>query len=159
MLVRGAVHLAPRAAAADADGPGLRVDVDVLHGREVDDDAVVDGAEAGSVVATAAHREGQVAVAGERDHLRYVVRSGTAGDQGRPLVDHRVVDLAGVLVAGVLRPNQLAGESAAELAPRSLRGGGDCAHPVSFGVLGDGAPSHPRTAPSVRWVSVAQASN
>src|ERR671914_605396 len=97
-------------------------------------------------VATAAHRQGQVAVAGERDHLRYVVRSGTAGDQGRPLVDHRVVDLAGVLVAGVLRPNQLAGESAAELAPRSLRGGGDGVHPVSFRVRGRGTLPPPHRA-------------
>ncbi len=57
VLAGGAVHLAPGAAAADANGPRLRVDLDVPERGEVDDDAVVDRAEAAAVVAAAADGE------------------------------------------------------------------------------------------------------
>ena len=50
-----------------------RVDLDVLQQREVDDDAVVAGAEAGAVVAAAADGEQQVVVAGEGDRPGDVV--------------------------------------------------------------------------------------
>ena len=67
MLVGCRVDLAPGAAAADADGAGLRVDLDRLQRREVDHDAVVDGAEAAAVVAAAADRQRQVVLGGEAD--------------------------------------------------------------------------------------------
>jgi hypothetical protein len=133
VLVRRLVDLAPRAAAADADGPGLRIDVDVLERGEIDDDTVVNSAEPGSVVAASADGEGQVAVAGERDGPRDVARAGAARDQGGPLVDHRVVDRAVLVVGRVLRADQLSLERAAEFTPGRLRGRGNRAHPVSFG--------------------------
>src|SRR5690606_29734079 len=63
--MRGVVDVAPERATADARGAGLRVDVDVAHGGEVDDQAAIDGALAGDVVAAAANGEGQIVVAGE----------------------------------------------------------------------------------------------
>ena len=44
-----------------------RVDLDALHRREVDDDAAVDGGEAGDAVAAAAHGDEQLLAAGELD--------------------------------------------------------------------------------------------
>ena len=66
VLVGGAVDLAPRAAAADADGAGARVDVDPADRGEVDHDAVVDRAEPGAVVPAAADREREARLAGVR---------------------------------------------------------------------------------------------
>src|SRR6185436_6874479 len=67
VLVRRGVDLAPGAAAGDADGARLRIDLDVLQQREVDHDAVVDGSETGAVVAAATDGEQQIVVARERD--------------------------------------------------------------------------------------------
>ena len=70
MLVGGVVDVAPRAAAADAYGPRGRVDLDRAQTGEVDDEAVVAGAEPGAVVAAAAHGDQQVVLAREGDRAR-----------------------------------------------------------------------------------------
>ena len=54
VLVRCPIDLAPGAAAAHPNRAGLRIDVDALQRREVDDDAVVAGSQAGAVVTAAA---------------------------------------------------------------------------------------------------------
>ena len=105
------VDLAPRAAAADADRPRRRVDVDLLEGGEVDDDAVVARAQPAAVVAAAADRERQLARAGEGDRRGDVVGVGAARDQRGPAVDHRVVDRASGLVGGIARADQRAAEA------------------------------------------------
>ncbi len=99
--VGGVVDVAPGAAAADARGPGGRIDPDALHRREVDDEPVVAGAEAGAVVAAAADGEEQAVFAGEVDGGDDVGGVGAAGDQGRALVDHGVVDRARLVVARI----------------------------------------------------------
>jgi hypothetical protein len=104
--VRPPTPLAPSAAAADAHSPRGWVDVDVLQAGQVDHDAVVAGPETGAVVAAAAHREQLVVFAREGDDLRDVVGVGTLGDQCRPAIDHRVVDLARLVVLGVCRPDE-----------------------------------------------------
>ena len=126
VLAGRAVDLAPRAAAADADGARLRVDLDVAQQREVDHDAVVARPQPGAVVPAAADREQQVVLAREPDGPGHVGGAGAARDQRRPLVDHRVVDLAGLVVVGVLGADQPPLETG-QLVPRGARGsGGDC---------------------------------
>ena len=94
------------------------IDLDLLHGREVDDDSAVAGAEPGSVVPAAANRQQEVAIDGEAHHGGDVVRVGALGDQRGTLVDHRVVDLARLLVVRVLGADQ------PPLELRQLRTGG-----------------------------------
>ena len=120
VLVGGPVDLAPGAAAADPDRPGLRVDLDPLHRGEVDHDAVVARPEAGPVVPAAAYGDQEVVVARKADHLGDVLGACAARDQRGVPVDHRVVDLAGGAVAGVVRPDQL------PLEPRELLARGLC---------------------------------
>ena len=129
VLVRRPIDFAPGAAAADPDGAGLRIDLDVLQRREVDDDAVVARSQAGAVVAAAADGQEQVVVACERDGHGDVVRTRALRDQRRPLVDHRVVDLARLVVVGVLGPDQPSLE-AGELLARGACGCRDGAHAV-----------------------------
>ncbi len=105
--VGGVVDVAPGAAAADAGGPGGGVDPDARHGREVDDEPAVAGAEAGAVVAAAADREEEAAVAGEADGGDDVAGVGAAGDEGGAPVDHGVEDGAGPVVARIAGLDQL----------------------------------------------------
>ena len=126
------VHLTPRASAADSYRARLGIDLDVLQQREVDHHAVVDSAQPGAVVAATADCQRQLPVAREGNHLRDVVRVGDARDQGGTPVDHRVVDLARLLVGGVVGADHLAGELAPELPAGSVGCRRSCAHSVSF---------------------------
>jgi hypothetical protein len=143
VLVRRAVDLAPGAAAGDPDGPGLGIDLDALQRREVDDDAVVAGAQPGAVVAAAAHREQQPVIAGEADDLGHVGGARALRDERRAAVDHRVVDLPRLVVVGVLGADQAALESG-ELALCRLRGRAERAQAVPPSGGGD------RVGPTVR---------
>ena len=58
VLVGGGVDQPPGRPALHVHGAARRVDLDRLHRRQIDDDAVVDGAEARSVVPPAAHGDG-----------------------------------------------------------------------------------------------------
>src|SRR5262249_26693455 len=82
----------------------------LLHQREIDHDAVVADSQTTPVVSAAAHGQQHVSLSGEADDRGNVLRGGTARDQGRAPVDHRVVDLPRLVIAGVLRPDQLARE-------------------------------------------------
>ena len=73
----------------------------------------------------------------KRDDLGDVVGVRAARDQRRPLVDHRVVDLARLVVVGVVGADQPSLEPG-ELAARSLRGCRESAHSSSLLVV---APS------------------
>ena len=83
--------------------------------------AVVDAAEAGAVVAAAADGDRQVVLARERDRLGDVLRTRAARDQRRSLVEHRVVELARFVVAGIVRRRQLSGEAGQLTAGRAAR--------------------------------------
>ena len=82
-------------------------------------------------MAAAADGERQVVVARERDHPCHLIRRRGPGDQRRPLVDHRVVDAARLVVLGVVGADQATPESA-ELAACSLSGCADGAHSLSL---------------------------
>ena len=129
MLVGGTVDFTPGAAPADPNGPGPRIDLDLLQQREVDDDPVVAGSQSGAVVATTPDSQEQVVVTGERDGPCDVVRICAPGDERRPLVDHGVVHRPRLVVVGVVRPDQPSPE-AGELLARRAGGCGDDAHGV-----------------------------
>ena len=71
--------------------------------RQVDDEGAVPDAEPGRVVAAAADGDLDAVLAGEADAGDDVGGVAAAGDGRRVLVDHGVVDGAGVVVAGVSR--------------------------------------------------------
>ena len=71
-LVRGGVDVLPDAAAADPHRAGGGIDVDAVDPGQVDDDAVIDDAQAAAVVAAAADCDQRVLRAGEADHRRHV---------------------------------------------------------------------------------------
>ncbi len=78
-----------------------RVDAHAPHHRQVDHQAVVAAAQAGAVVAAAPDGDEQALVAAEVHRGDDVGDVHAARDQARPLVDHAVVQRAGVIVVGV----------------------------------------------------------
>ena len=99
--------------------------------RQVDDDAVVAGAEAGHAVAAAAHGEVEAVLAGEVDRRHDVAGVCRSTMTAGPPVDHRVVDRARLVVAVVAGRDHLAAHALAQLFD------GESAH----------RSSHPRIAP------------
>src|SRR5207244_12923638 len=91
---------------------------EVLQRAEVDDDPAVVGAEPGRAVPAAAYRQVQPLLAGHADGGGHVGRSRAAHDGSRPLVDHAVVDLAGLVVGPVLGRDDLALDLVAERVDR-----------------------------------------
>ena len=75
--------VAQRGAALDAGGARRRIDADTVHLRQIEDQPIVAGAQAGAVVPAAADGEEQALLAGEvhrRDHVGDIRR---ADDQRR----------------------------------------------------------------------------
>ena len=104
VLLRRGVELAEQHAGLGPHGAVVGIDVDVLHQRQVDDDAAVAHREAGDAVAAGPHRH-RAGRCPERAHRGDDVLGVAAlGDEGRaPVVEHGVVDLAGLVVVGVAR--------------------------------------------------------
>ena len=98
--------------AAGGDRAAVGVDRDRRQRREVDDDAVVDRAEAGGAVPAATDGERHVVAPGEPDAGRDIVGRRGADDDARAAVDHAVVHGPSLVVARVARPDQLAGDAA-----------------------------------------------
>ena len=95
------IDLAPGAAAPYAHGARRGIDVDGLHGREVNNQPIVHHRQAGAVMAAAANGHVQLVVAGKGHGRGHVGGVSAAGDQRRVLVDHGVIDGAGLIVTRV----------------------------------------------------------
>jgi hypothetical protein len=143
------VDVAEQRPAPDRDGARLWIDVDAVERRQVDHEPAVDAREAGAVVAAAADRELEAALAPEAHCCDDVVDVRDACDQRGPLVDHGVVELARLVVAGVVRPDEGASQSCGE-AVRVDLGLGHV--PVPFLVREHGTQARRRFFPPVvRW--------
>ena len=94
--------------------------------REIDDQPVVDGAQPRAVVAAAADGHDDAVVTGEVDRGDDVGDSGALGDEGRVLVDHRVVDGARLVIAGITALDEMAAHGGGQsLHGRFVEGRGD----------------------------------
>jgi hypothetical protein len=106
--MRGVIDVALRAAGFDANRARRRVDADSFQPAEIDHDPAVAAAETGAVVTAAANCEQQIAIAREFNRRNDVRHVAATCDHVRPFLDHRVVELAGLLVAGIRSSNQVA---------------------------------------------------
>ena len=112
--LRGAVDVDPGGAGLHLHLAGRRIHLDLLVRREVDHHAAVAQRRAGDVVATAADRQRQAAVAGEPDALGDVTGVARPDDQGRAPLDHGVPDPARLGVAGVPGPARRTAQASGE---------------------------------------------
>jgi hypothetical protein len=102
------VNISPHASALDAHRVVGRVNVHTSHAREIGDDTIIHGAEAGTVVAASAHRQGQSAIAGEIDRADDIGDIYAADDERRVFVDHPIVDFARLVILRVAWTDQVA---------------------------------------------------
>ena len=98
-----AVKVAPRGATLDPGAPRLGIDVDRVHGRQIDKNAAVARSAARGVVAAAAHCRQQSVLAGEIDCVDDVGGAAASRDERRFLVEHAVPDLPRTVVIRVAR--------------------------------------------------------
>jgi hypothetical protein len=111
----GVVDVTPGASGVGADGAAVRADRGAAQHRQVDDQGVVPDTQAGRVVAAAPDGDRDGAGAG-KSHAGDDVRGvADAGDGLRMLIDHGVVDGAGLVVARVIRPDQVAADGGGQL--------------------------------------------
>jgi hypothetical protein len=93
-------------------GPApVGIDADVAHRRQVDHQPALGNGQAENAVAAAFHRDLEAGISAVADRRRNVVGGGTAGDQTRPSIDHRVPDLAMTVVRLMTGFDDLAGEA------------------------------------------------
>ena len=114
--MRRVIDVAHRGAAAHLHRARARIDARPAHRRKVDHETVVDRSETRAVVSSAADGDVEAVGAAEcerRLHVGYVM---AACDDRGALVDHRVVDLACLVVLGVFGRDDLA----ANLRPKLL---------------------------------------
>ena len=103
VLLRRRVELRPGAATAHPRPACGRVDLDGLHRAYVDHQAVVVAGRPGDRVSTGAHGHRQQVLLSALEGRPYVGRALAGRDQSRLLVDHRVEQLALLVVLGVSR--------------------------------------------------------
>jgi hypothetical protein len=100
------IHLAEQRAAENMGDSLCRVHYDPAKLGEVDDETVVDAAEAGAVVSAAPDRDVDTRITAGIHGRHHISDVDGARDQARTFVDHRVVDLARQVVLGMVRSDQ-----------------------------------------------------
>ena len=129
--LRLGVEVLPQQAGLGDDAAGAGIDAGALHHREVDDDAL-GGREAGDRVRAAADGDLEALAAGELDGAHDVGGARAAHDErGVDVVEHRVPDLAGVVVALVAGSEHGAPDGLAQLGDLAAGQRGNGGHGVS----------------------------
>jgi hypothetical protein len=115
------VDVGPGRPTADVRAACRDVDPDAAHLREVDDDPVVDGGEAGDAVASAAHRDRQVVAPGEAEGGGHVRDACCLDDErGTAVVVEAVPDGARFVVTVVTGGDDRAADRLPQLLERRL---------------------------------------
>ena len=106
--LRLAIDITERATGLRAGDLPRRIDPHPAQQRHVDHQAAFAHRQPRDVVATATHGVQNPVLAREANGLHHVGRAGAARNQSGAAIDHRVPDLACVLVSRVVRSEQLA---------------------------------------------------
>ena len=101
--MRGVIHVAPNASAADSDSARRRIDPCVFDRAEVNDQTVVANSQASGVMTSAADCDEQIIFSGKVYAANYVSHVRAPRDQARLFVDHSIVNLASIIVIVVAR--------------------------------------------------------
>jgi hypothetical protein len=112
--LRRVVQVAEEGAASHARGSPLRVDLGAAHAGEVDHDSVVARRQPRDAVPAAADRDQQLLLASEPKRGDHVVDVRRPNDESGAAIRHPVPDSARLVVAGIVREDDLAGELLAE---------------------------------------------
>ncbi len=109
------IHVADESAALHANGLVVEVDVDAVHGAQVDEHALVDARQTGNGVTAAAHGDDEPVVACEIDRVDHIGGTCRLDDDGRTTWVHRVVRGTHARVTGIVRGEDATANRHAEL--------------------------------------------
>src|SRR5262245_42369891 len=107
MQLRLAVEFAPEHARLGSSCPGVRVDPDALHRRQVDYQPLIADRVAGDTVSAGTDCDEQVALASEPDGRDHIGDARAAGNAGWVAVERAIPDPACGIVAGASRQQKL----------------------------------------------------
>ena len=110
VLLGGGVDVAPERSALHPGEACLRIDLDPVHGAQIDANAPLADRVAGDAVAPAVHGQGQPLGAREIDRGGHVAGACAARDHRRPAVDHPVEHPPQLVVALIIRADELSFE-------------------------------------------------
>src|SRR5262245_55153529 len=110
----GVIDIARRAARVDPNGFARRIHAHALRHRKINHPPVVAAAEPGAIVATAADREEETLIAAEVHRRDDIGDVHAARNKEWPLVDHAIVQFAGLLVPRVVSEDQLTAQALLE---------------------------------------------
>src|SRR6266496_3656685 len=122
------------------DAPA-RIDLDVLHPREVDDERAVPDREPNHTMAATTDSDRQTNAAGEVDGGEDIIGVGAVHDQGGIPLNSAVPDAARSLITGITGPDHLTSQACLQL--RNDRPFESCVH---------AHPSCPLPLPSKEWL-------
>ena len=103
MGLDGLVEIAQGGARLDVSSPGVRVDPDILHAREIDDKAAVANRMSANVVPAAANGDFKIVLLCKGNCRGHVSSLGAADDYCGSLVNHGVPHAASVIITGIVR--------------------------------------------------------
>ena len=112
------IEVLPERPAAAGRRPRLRIDDNLAHQAQVDDETPVADAMAGDAVPTAPHGDWKTFLAGERDRGDHVVDVERAGDDLGATVDERVERRPRRVVPDVIRRNHRSAVTPSQLCQR-----------------------------------------
>src|SRR5215216_5945449 len=115
-LLCGTVQVAKESTAAYPRTAYVRIHTDGAHARQIDQQSIVWHADPQDAVATASDAGLEVVLAGEVDGGRHIRVADAAHGHSRVTIDHRVPDAAGRVITIVAWQQDLAVNTAAELA-------------------------------------------
>jgi hypothetical protein len=108
------IDSAPQRATASQYGSFLWVYTDVVHLRQIDDEAIIADAQAAGIVAAAADGDAEPILAAEVYRRDNVCHIDAARDDTRSPVDHPVINLASLIIARIARFDNLTAQAAFE---------------------------------------------
>ena len=112
--MRRMVNITPYRAASGKYRAFLRIHVNIIHSRQIDDEPIVANAQPCGIVAAAANGHDQVVLAAKIDRRDDVRHIAATGDQAGPPIDHGVVDLSSRVVTRVALFDELSAEAGFE---------------------------------------------
>jgi hypothetical protein len=102
------IDIAPCRATLNPNRSCNGIDAHTLQVRKIDHQAIIADAKPTTIVPAATHRQQKILFASKIDRPNHIGHIGTAHNQRRMLIDHRIIDGPRLIIALIIGLDQLA---------------------------------------------------